>query len=273
MRATHRLRTQLARLLCAGLMLAPTAAIAQAAAPPAHPALWRVQHGTATVYLFGSLHVLPTGYAWTTPEIDSAKAASDLFLFEVPVDEAALKDEKQFIVENGLLSKRQTLRGVLTANEFQTYSAVLRRAGLKPEQFERYRPWLAAIVLGLAYLHSDNLKSLRGADDDLMDYARAHGRTLLYLESVRDQMELLTSGDEPGQLKALKSLILALPRSRNQEKELLASWASGDAKDSPRCSKAISAAARKRRSFSSTGATGIGWAISNNFWPGPAAPP
>jgi uncharacterized protein YbaP (TraB family) len=213
------------------MLVAPTASSAKDdTLPPAHPALWRVEHGTSTLYLFGSLHVLPTGYAWTTPEIDSAKAASDMFLFEVPVDDAALKDEKQFIIENGLLSKRQTLRGVLTANEFQTYSAVLRRAGLKPEQFERYRPWLAAIVLGLAYLHSDNLTSLRGADDDLMDYARAHGHTLRYLESVRDQMKLLISGDEPGQLKALKSLILALPRSRNQEKELLASWASGDAK-------------------------------------------
>jgi uncharacterized protein YbaP (TraB family) len=146
------------------------------------------------------------------------------------VDEAALKDEKQFIIENGLLSRRQSLRGALTASEFQTYSSVLRRAGLKPEQFERYRPWLAAIVVGLAYLHGDELNSLRGADDDLLDYARAHGRTILYLEGVRDQMKLIASGDDSDQLKALKSLLIALPRSRNQEKELLANWASGDAK-------------------------------------------
>ncbi|HEY4265351.1 MAG TPA: TraB/GumN family protein, partial [Micropepsaceae bacterium] len=114
-------------------------------------------------------------------------------------------------------------------NEFQTYSAVLKRAGLKPQQFERYRPWLAAVVVGLAYLHGGNLDSLRGADDDLMDYARAHGRPLAYLESVRDQMSLLVSGEESDHIKALKSLILGLPRSRNQESELLAGWAAGDA--------------------------------------------
>jgi uncharacterized protein YbaP (TraB family) len=225
MTARSGLRWRRALGLCAALVLASTDASAQ----DAHPALWRVQHGPATVYLFGSLHVLPAGYSWATPAIDAAKAASDRFIFEVPVDDAALKDEKQFIIANGLLSKSQTLRGILTGTEFQTYSAVLRRAGMKQDQFEWFRPWLAAVVLGLAYLHSDDLNKLRGADDDLMDFARDHGRPLLYLESVRDQMELLTRDDPSDQLKALKTLIVTLPRSKNQEKDLLGKWASGDA--------------------------------------------
>ncbi len=230
MRGPRRLGARLARVLLGSLLaLGPQAAGAgEAAGQKAHPALWRVQHGTSTVYLFGSLHVLPQGYGWTTPIIESAMQASNVFIFEVPVDDAALKDEKQFIAENGLLSKRQTLRGLLTPTEFQTYSAVLRRAGLHPNEFELFRPWLAAVVLGLAYLHGDDLNSLRGADDDLMDFARAHGRQLLYLESVRDQMQLLNTGDANSQLKALKSLIYALPRSRAQEVALRDTWASGD---------------------------------------------
>jgi len=39
----------------------------------------------------------------TTPEIERAMNASDLFIFEVPVDEAALQDQKAFIIEHGLL--------------------------------------------------------------------------------------------------------------------------------------------------------------------------
>jgi uncharacterized protein YbaP (TraB family) len=229
MKAALTLRTWAARVLCGWLMLAPAVAFAEQAPPAANPALWRIERGAAKIYLFGSLHVLPTGYAWSTPEIEAAKAASDVFIFEVPVDEAALKEEKQFIIENGLLGKGQTLRGVLTATEFQTYSAVLKRAGLKAPQFERYRPWLAAVIVGLAYLHADNLDSLRGADDDLMDYARAHDRPLAYLEGVRDQMKLLISGDESDHVKALKSLIIGLPRSRAQESALLTGWATGDA--------------------------------------------
>src|SRR5262249_4076851 len=59
--------------------------------------------------------------------------------------------------------------------------------------------------------------------------AREHGRPLLYLENILEQMKLLTAGNEASQLKALKSLILSLPGSRDQEKELQQIWASGDA--------------------------------------------
>lgn len=226
------LKAHIMRILGAALLFAlPTASMAESGLPTrANPALWRVHNGTSTVYLFGSLHILPPGYHWTTPEIESAMSASDLFIFEVPVDEAALMDEKQFIIENGILPSRQTLRGLLSANEFQTYSAVLRRAGLKPEQFERYRPWLAAVMVGLAYLHRDQLVTLKGADDDLINYARDHGRKSLYLEGIRDQMALLTAGEESGHLKALKTLIATLPQARTQERDLLQTWASGEAK-------------------------------------------
>jgi hypothetical protein len=226
------LGAHLKRAASALLLLAlPVASVAQDAIPGrANPALWRVHSATSTVYLFGSLHILPPGYPWRTPAIDGAMSAADLFIFEVPVDEDALKDEKDFIVQNGLLPSRQSLRGLLTQNEFQTYSAVLRRAGLRPEQFERYRPWLAGVMLGLAYLHRDELTMLKGADDDVMDYARAQGRPLLYLESMRQQMELLTASDDKSQLKSLKRLIVGLPRTRTQEKELRDLWSSGDAK-------------------------------------------
>jgi len=219
------------RAVCLLLVTVSAASAAEVVArPKATPALWRVQHGTSTVFLFGSLHVLPRDFSWRTPEIETAMASADRFVFEVPVDDEALKDEKDFILQNGILTNRQTLRGLLSPSEFQTYSAILRRAGLKPVFFERYRPWLASVMVGLAYLHSGDLTTLRGADDDVMTYARDHNRPLLYLENIREQMKLLTTGDDASQLKGLKNLILSLPRSRDQEKELQASWASGDAK-------------------------------------------
>ena len=50
------------------LFVLPTMSVAETALPArANPALWRVHNGTSTVYLFGSLHILPPGYKWTTP--------------------------------------------------------------------------------------------------------------------------------------------------------------------------------------------------------------
>src|SRR5579864_4061927 len=105
MRRSSRLKTFIARLLISALpVILPNASQAQnAAAAYANPALWRIHGGPSTIYLFGSLHILPHGYAWITPAIEAAMRASNQFVFEVPVGDDALKDEQAFIVENGIL--------------------------------------------------------------------------------------------------------------------------------------------------------------------------
>jgi len=193
------------------------------------PALWRVRSGDSTVYLFGSIHILPANFVWTTAPIQRAMASADLFLFEVPVDDAAIADERQFLLQNGILPRRQSLRGLLSPTEFDTFAAVMRTAGIQPAVYEKYRPWLAAVVLGLAYLHPESLASLKGADDEVMRFAQEHGRRLAYLETPREQLQLLNASSDSAQLVGLKNLIATLSRSRNLEQTLRDDWATGDA--------------------------------------------
>ena len=193
------------------------------------PAIWRVRSAESTVYLFGSIHILPAGFGWTTKPIADAMASSDSFIFEVPVGKDSLAEERGFIIQNGLLPRRQSLRALLSPGEFDLYASVMRNAGLNPAEYEHYRPWLAALVLGLAYLHPDNLTALKGADDEIMDYAHSHERELSYLETPLQQLELLTAGTERSQLAGLRNLINTLPGSRNLEQSLRDAWARGDA--------------------------------------------
>jgi uncharacterized protein YbaP (TraB family) len=210
-----------------GLMLNP--AIAADGTRDSGPAIWRVQSRESTVYLFGSMHILPAGFSWTTPDIEQAMAKSDLFVFEVPVGDAAIAQEQGFIRQNGILPPRQSLRALLTSNEFEVYSSVMRRAGLIEGQYERYRPWLAALVLGLAYLHPDNLTTLRGADDEIMAFARDQVRHVMYFETPVQQLQLLTNANDEAQLAGLKNLIEKLPSSHNLEQDLRDAWSHGDA--------------------------------------------
>jgi uncharacterized protein len=193
------------------------------------PAIWRIRSAESTVYLFGSIHILPVEFAWRSKRIEDAMAASDLFVFEVPTGKESLAEEHDFVLRNGILPRRQSIKAMLSPGEFDTYSSVMRNAGLIPGDYERYRPWLAALVLGLAYLHPDNLTTLRGADDEIMDYARGHERQTNYLETPLQQLQLLTAGTERVQLAGLRRLINALPGSRNLEENLRGAWARGDA--------------------------------------------
>jgi uncharacterized protein YbaP (TraB family) len=202
-----------------------------AAAPQSfpHPAIWRVRRGQNTLYLFGSLHILPNSLAWKSPEVDQAMRASEVFMFEVPVDAKALAAEKDFIVKNGILPRGASLHAALSESEYRTYSNVLRAAGLNPFMFDRYRPWLASVMVGLAYLHRQDFTALKGADDVMIAYAQSQGKELRYFERVEQQLELLTRIEDNVQIKALKDLIAGLPQARAHEAELLETWASGDA--------------------------------------------
>jgi uncharacterized protein YbaP (TraB family) len=218
-----------ARFLIALLVLCPVAGLA-ATAPESHPPLWKVRNGETTIYILGSLHIVPPGFRWQAPEIDTAMRAADTFVFEVPVDDEALQHQKDFIIRNGLLPSGKSLRAVLSRFEFQTYSRILTDAGLRPEQYVRYRPWLAAVIVGLAYVHRRDITTLRGVDDVIIGYAQSQGKELRYLESIEQQMELLMLGNDTSQVRALKQMISALPNARSRSEDLLTTWASGDAK-------------------------------------------
>jgi uncharacterized protein YbaP (TraB family) len=214
--------------LLAVFAFAPAVVFAQSAAPA--PAIWRIREGASTVYIFGSLHILPQSFQWRSPAVESAMRESDIFVFEVPVDEEATARQKAFIVKNGLLPANASLRRVLNRTEFQTYSRILIGAGLKPEHFTRYRPWLAAVVVGLAYVHQRDISTLKGVDDDIIDYAQAQEKELRYLETIEDQMQLLIRGDDQAQVNALKHQLVALPRAITHTQDLVNTWTRGDAK-------------------------------------------
>jgi uncharacterized protein YbaP (TraB family) len=215
------------RLLVLLFVLLPAGVLAQSA--PSNPALWRIRDGASTVYIFGSLHILPPSFNWRAPAVDAAIAASDIFVFEVPVDDEATARQKAFIVKNGLLPRGASLRKVLNRIEFETYSRILLGAGLKPEHFTRYRPWLATVIVGLAYVHRRDLTMLKGVDDEIIEQAQRQGKELRYLEAIEDQMKLLVMGDDLAQVKALKRQLVSLPQSISHTKDLVDTWVRGDA--------------------------------------------
>src|SRR4249919_3394238 len=67
------------RRLAAISAIAVTACGTAPAAEPkaASPAMWRVADEDTTIYLFGTIHLLPKGTQWRSPAFDKAAAGSD----------------------------------------------------------------------------------------------------------------------------------------------------------------------------------------------------
>lgn len=59
-----------------------TAKPSGAATAEARPALWKVADADTTIYLFGTIHLLPEGLEWRTPALNQAIARSDSLVME-----------------------------------------------------------------------------------------------------------------------------------------------------------------------------------------------
>ncbi|MEO8547239.1 MAG: TraB/GumN family protein, partial [Sphingomicrobium sp.] len=84
----------LKRIFRRGLALLGLAAMAGCATVPepavagGRPALWQVADRDTTVYLFGTIHLLPKDYHWRTVAFDKAVAGSQGLVVETIVDNA-----------------------------------------------------------------------------------------------------------------------------------------------------------------------------------------
>src|SRR3954447_14688818 len=75
------------RLAGALVAAASLAFLPQAAEAKGAPALWSVSDADTTVYLFGTIHLLPDNYTWRTAKIDHAVAGSNELVLETIVDD------------------------------------------------------------------------------------------------------------------------------------------------------------------------------------------
>src|SRR5260221_8640540 len=137
-------------------LLVITLPIESVAASLAHPALWRVQGDRGTVYLFGSIHVLPPNIDWRTPEIAAAIRRSSTLAFEIPNDAATQARIAELVAEKGQLQQGKSLRAMLSPDAQTDYDTDLAMSGVPASAVDGKRPCLADLVLVVRQMQQEN---------------------------------------------------------------------------------------------------------------------
>jgi uncharacterized protein YbaP (TraB family) len=210
---------------------APAYAQVQMATIAAHPALWTVHSKSATVYLFGSIHLLPANISWHTPDIDRAMDASSTFVFEAPLDEQGKAEIADFVRKNGALPQGTTLRSLLPKKTLADYDRALAATHLPSERLESVRPWLAAIVLDVAYLQQMHYVVADGVDQQVFGYARAHGKPVQTFETPAEQLALFMPKDEKLELAEFDVELNDFQAEESSIGAMVDAWGEGNAKE------------------------------------------
>lgn len=226
-------KTALRGLLCTLAVLpalpalAREPAVAVEAAATVRPALWKVADHDTTIWLFGTIHILPGDVAWNAGPVAEALGTARELVTEIAIDETA--QSQAVIAAKGRREDGRTLRDTLSPQERATYEARLAAIGLPPQAFDANDAWFAALMLTLIPLKLAGYNLESGIDTQVAKIARTRGMANHALETAEFQIGLFDSLPEPVQRRYLAQVLAALPDMKQDIDAMVTAWRTGQA--------------------------------------------
>jgi uncharacterized protein YbaP (TraB family) len=213
-----------------GFSLALAAAPVAARTPqPAHPALWELSDADTTIYLFGTIHLLPEKYEWRTAQFDKAIEASQQLVVETIVDN---KNPQKLMAAMAALAfntpKLPPLAERVPPTKRAALAAAIKKSGFPPQALDRMETWAAAITL-LGNQYKDmGLKGDEGVETVLRNTFTSEGKPVGELESNIEQLGFFDKLPESAQRQLLDGSIDDTKSTSKEFHDMLSAWVRGD---------------------------------------------
>jgi uncharacterized protein YbaP (TraB family) len=190
----------------------------------ANPALWMVTSQSATVYLFGTVHVLPKSVTWLDDKVKHALAASSELWTEAEVGD--LQETLDAIRHYGIAAPGETER-LLPEAYRQRYAKQISQTNVSPVIFAHARPWLAEILLTTGAIRRAGATQ-PGVETTLLAYARDHKLSTPTFETADQQFAILSDMPQAAQLSSLEDTIDEFDQAGPVFGKLVDAWKDGD---------------------------------------------
>jgi uncharacterized protein len=195
---------------------------ATGAPPPAAPGaprglpMWVVKDADSTIYMTGTIHMLPPDVKWMSPRLQAALDEASVLWLEIamPPDVDEFRRQARPIIMQYTTLSGPPLSSRLTQTERLAFAAALQRSGASREEMrriDRMRPWYVVQTIAQAPLADAGFSSDAGIDITLAGLARAQGDEIKGLETIEEQAKILSSSSDEEQLQQLRLLLAAPP--------------------------------------------------------------
>lgn len=205
-----------------------TAPAAQPAA--ASPALWKVADHDTTIYLFGTIHLLPKDTQWRSSAFDKAAAGADTLVVETVIDEsnpaATMSELLQLAVSPGL----PPIADRVPAEKRAALQATIAKSGIPAAMFDKLETWAAAFMLLGVQFKELGLDPGSGVESALRKQFADGKKTIGQLESNAEQLGFFDRLSEEAQRKFLIAMLDGAGDMNTEFKGMLDAWTRGDVK-------------------------------------------
>ena len=206
------------------VLLAVAGCARTADAPAARPALWRATDGDTTIWLFGTIHLLPPDVRWNAGPVAKAIAQSDTLITEIP--EADPAAQAAAFLKLARADGLPALAERVPPGERSALAAVVAAAGVPVATLDRMTTWGAALALTSGAARG--LGATREAAPEAALAAAFAGKHEAAFETFAGQLGIFAALPEAEQRQLLSAAVASARNAKGEYGRLLRAWRTGD---------------------------------------------
>jgi len=190
--------------------------------------VWAIHGAKNTVYLAGSVHLLPQSDSTLPAAFDKAYADSAALVMEIDIDDLNPVDAQLFTLQRGMLPADQRLSGIIGQQRFDRLLKEVGGLGVPALALERFQPWLAAMTLQQLQLAKLGFDPDAGVEMQIALRAKNDSKEITGFETLAEQLGLFANLSIPDQIRFLDATLEETQEAQRELAELLAAWRAGN---------------------------------------------
>jgi uncharacterized protein YbaP (TraB family) len=181
----------------------------------------------STLYLFGTVHLLPDDLVWQREDMRQAFDAAGTIFFEVDTGSTGEIEATVLTTRLGLRNDGLRLTDRLDNYQRNLMEAAANNGDLTIAALDGMQPWLASEYLMFAAAQNAGLSADLSADEALKSRAVREGKNVIYLESLETQIRASADLPEDLQLKILTETLEQFNVLGEDATEIAEQWSVG----------------------------------------------
>ena len=196
----------------------------------AKPAMWMLSDADTTIYLFGTIHLLPKGTQWRTPAFDKAATSASDLVVETVIDEANPMAAAAEMMKLAVSPNLPPLLDRVPADKRAKLTEVATKTGVPMAVYDKLETWGAAFIMLGVTMKELGLDPASGVESSLKTEFATAKKPIGQLETNAEQFGFFDTLPEAAQRKFLESVLDDPAKGKAQFDEMLSVWTRGDVK-------------------------------------------
>jgi uncharacterized protein len=191
--------------------------------------VWAIHGAHNTVYLAGSVHVLPENDSALPAAFDRAYKDSARLVMEVDLAKLDPMEAGSWMAEHGTLPPGTHLRSIVGEQTYARVNTTASQLGLPMVALDHQAPWMVGIELSEQAYERAGFSGEQGVEEQLVARVQTDGKATAGLETAPEQLSGLVALSREDQVRMLEQSLDDLKDLQGDMNDILVAWRHGDA--------------------------------------------